>query len=61
MPDAITDGATENVRIFIRNTSDRDIRLTVSDHAGYDYATATDPKDERMRTRPIQLAVAIRN
>jgi hypothetical protein len=54
MPDRITDGATKNVRIFIRNTSDRDIRLTVSDHSGYDYATATDLKGVPLSSaRPI--------
>jgi hypothetical protein len=54
MPDTITDGATETVRIFIRNTSERDIHLTVSDHSGYDYATATDLKGISLPSeRPI--------
>jgi len=44
MPATITDGATENVRLFIRNTSKENIHLTVSNSPGYDYATATDLK-----------------
>lgn len=42
MPDSISAEATEEVRLFIRNVSKQDVRLAVSERAGYDYATAVD-------------------
>lgn len=54
MPTFISEGKTETVRLFIRNVSDRDVYLAVSERAGYDYATAIniDGKDVP-RTRPL--------
>lgn len=48
MPDSITAEATEVVRLFIRNVSDSNVRLAVSQRAGYDYATATNADGNRL-------------
>lgn len=54
MPDSITAGFTELVRLFIRNVSDRDIRLAISERAGYDYATAVDVDGNKLESmRPL--------
>jgi hypothetical protein len=54
MPDTIAHGATEKVRLFIRNVSDEDVRLAVSERAGYDYATAVDLDGNELGTiRPL--------
>ena len=50
LPDFITAEATETVRLFIRNVGDRDVRLAVSQRAGYDYATAVDADGNRLTT-----------
>lgn len=54
MPDAIAEGETKPVRLLIRNVSDRDIRLAVSERTGYDYARAVDLDDNKVPSiRPL--------
>lgn len=54
MPDSITAGTSEPVRLFIRNVSESDIRLAISERAGYDYATAVDADGNQLeRMRPL--------
>ena len=54
MPPLVSEGKVETVRLFIRNVSDRDTYLAVSERAGYDYATATnDDGKDVPRIRPL--------
>ncbi|MFP6674742.1 MAG: hypothetical protein VB878_06665 [Pirellulaceae bacterium] len=48
MPNKIELGETVIVRLFIRNVSSNEIRLTVSDRPGYDYATGNDAKGAKL-------------
>gem|GEM_PF-2641311 len=50
MPEVIPAGATVNSRLFVRNVSDQDVRLTVSERAGYDYATAVDTQGNKLQS-----------
>lgn len=50
MPDSLKAEATVNVRLFIRNVSDHDVRLAVSKRAGYDYATAIDSDGNQLKS-----------
>lgn len=49
IPDEIQSGQTVVVRLFIRNVSSKEIRLTVSDRPGYDYATGNDSKGANLK------------
>jgi beta-lactamase regulating signal transducer with metallopeptidase domain len=54
MPEEIESGSTSSVRLFIRNVSDHDIRIAVSERSGYDYATATDQQGKPLNSvRPM--------
>jgi len=54
IPNLIADGATEKVRLFIRNVGDDDVHLAVSERAGYDYATAVDTDGNKLDSiRPL--------
>ena len=54
MPAEIAKGETAIARLFIRNVSSKDVRLTVSDRPGYDYATVTTDKGDSLRSeRPF--------
>jgi len=54
MPKTIADGATEKVRLFIRNVGYSDVHLAVSERAGYDYATAVDTDGSKLESiRPL--------
>jgi hypothetical protein len=44
MPEKLKDGENVDVRLFLKNISDQDIFLTVSNRGGYDYAMVTDTK-----------------
>ncbi|MCR9200629.1 MAG: hypothetical protein NXI04_18485 [Planctomycetaceae bacterium] len=61
MPDRLIPDVPSNVRLFIRNVSDHDIRFAVSDLAGYDYATAVDTNGNVLETvRPWVDPIAFR-
>lgn len=54
MPNSIADGATEKVRLFVRNVGDSDVHVAVSERAGYDYATAVDSDGNKLNSiRPL--------
>ena len=48
MPESLAEGEIREVRLFIRNTSNRDIFVAVSERKGYDYPIATSAEGTRL-------------
>ena len=54
MPQSLLAEKTSNVQLFIRNVSEHDVRLAVSQRGGYDYATVVNAEGDRLLSfRPL--------